>query len=61
MNYYVFYSLLILTVFVYFLFKYVKEEDAGNEEFDTGRIRTRRAIKEEKEKCNGKEKEYDSD
>ena len=53
------YIRLIFRIFkyVYFLFKYVKEEDAGNEEFDTGRIRTRRAIKEEKEKREKKEKE----
>jgi hypothetical protein len=35
----------------------VKEEDVANEEFDTGRIRTRHAIKEEKEKREKKEKE----
>lgn len=53
------YIRLIFRIFkyVYFLFKYVKEEDAGNEEYDTGRIKTRRAIKEEKEKREKKEKE----
>ena len=46
------YIRLIFRIFkyVYFLFKYVKEEDASNEQYDTGRIRTRHAIKEEKEK-----------
>ena len=53
------YIRLIFRIFkyVYFLFKYVKEEDVANEEFDTGRIRTRHAIKEEKEKREKKEKE----
>ena len=53
------YIRLIFRIFkyVYFLFKYVKEEDVGNEEYDTGRIKTRRAIKEEKEKREKKEKE----
>ena len=53
------YIRLIFRIFkyVYFLFKYVKEEDVSNEEFDTGRIRTRHAIKEEKEKREKKEKE----
>ena len=53
------YIRLIFRIFkyVYFLFKYVKEEDSGNEEYDTGRIKTRRAIKEEKEKREKKEKE----
>ena len=53
------YIRLIFRIFkyVYFLFKYVKEEDVANEEYDTGRIRTRHAIKEEKEKREKKEKE----
>ena len=53
------YIRLIFRIFkyVYFLFKYVKEEHVANEEFDTGRIRTRHAIKEEKEKREKKEKE----
>ena len=53
------YIRLIFRIFkyVYFLFKYVKEEDASNEQYDTGRIRTRHAIKEEKEKREKEKKE----
>ena len=53
------YIRLIFRIFkyVYFLFKYVKEEDLGNEEFDTGRIRTRHAEKVDKERREKKEKE----
>ena len=43
--------------YVYFMFKYVKEEDIGNEELDTGGIRTRHAAKEQKERREKKEKE----
>ena len=45
--------------YVYFMFKYVKEEDIGNEELDTGGIRTRHAAKEQKERREKKEKEIE--
>ena len=57
------YIRLIFRIFkyVYFLFKYVKEEDASNEQYDTGRIRTRHAIKEEKEKREKEKKEKEKE